>query len=683
MHTHPDDNLLFQYISAEISAEHASELETHTEECDGCFEKLRSLIYLKRNFFNVWQTLSLDEIMHVERGIEESQQSDGVPQEPVRSFSEKLRGALSAKRRVMPVLLAAAAVILIIMGNFASYFINSSKMYNHWVAAGVIERGTDLNRTIGRAELDGMLSRLAGAKVSPALPASDALSVKDGADAIKNAFNLEQEDRNELVKGLREDAALTGRNALKLIDKFAGELYSAQTKVSGRYRSLAVNTGGAILRDADIKGNLYLLQGIGEGEATLQNVKVAGKIYVLGGGMSSVILENASAEKMVVHKDNGRVRIFAKEGTVISSVILSSGAKLQIEGQAPEAFRAVKVTQAAPEGSELRLDGRFPDILVDAGRIKVNVENGVIGKLELSKNAAGAQVYIAKTSTVEKLTVNAPATVKGPGLVKTLDIRSRDVKLDVGTEKSGRPDKTDQTEKSDETGASDKTNITIVTNISNKFDKNDKTNKSEELPASSGTSAQSAGSAGLSAGSASAGGVEKQEPSSGIANPSRTDSPKLTESNTNLNDIRNSEINISNSNVDNSVSNSNNTANNYNGSQEITNKVNNSSATAVGDMDTILKQIEQQKTLKNKAMVDIKYIVTDRANNKPIKGAVVFVNGQANSLTDENGVAAFSVYPYAVNQIKVAKDGYTPYQENKSYSKAADDEVALDAAAKN
>ena len=652
MNVHPDENLLFYYVSGEMPAELGPVLEQHIEECDVCFERLKSLLFIKQHFSHLWQTLSLAEIMDLEREMQDTLPSAGIHEVVTTLLAKKPRKTWNRTRSTFPLLTAAAAVFFVLAGYIFLNLFNAPKSYDQWFAAGIVKSGTSLDLPVGRAELDEMLSGLAGTKVYSTISLSSALKVKDGADAIANVFHLEQDDRRAIMKGIKGDAALTYRNALGLIDNFAGELYSNQTVKSGMHLNFAVNASGAVLKDMNIKGNLYLLQGIGEGEATLQNVRVSGRIYVLGGGMGSVIFENSTAANVVVYKENGKVRLYAKQGTVLSSVMLGSGAKLQAESMTSDAFRRVRATSAMPEGSELILDGKFPDILVNAARIHVNIENGLTSKLELGKNATGTQVDIARNSVVELLTINAPSTVRGSGLVKTAEIRSSGVQLDVRTNKVNHIGYTGKT------GAS-------VTNSTQPSEKTGSPVSSGEAK-DDGIPVQSIISP-----------AEGNDNASVPVNSPDTASTVQTGDTSNLNAVQDSNINISNNNIDKSIQNSNNTTNNEDHSTEITNSDNNSSTVSVLDMDAIKKQIDQQAKLKNKAMIDIQCTVLDSAGQNLIQGVVVFVNGQAYAITAANGAAVFSVYPNTIITVKVVKDGYVPYQMSKSYTSIVVEEFQL------
>ena len=59
----------------------------------------------------------------------------------------------------------------------------------------------------------------------------------------------------------------------------------------------------------EIRGDLILAAGIGEGSVTLDNVVVRGRTIVNGGGKNSIIIKNSQLSDMIVIKYGGDVRL--------------------------------------------------------------------------------------------------------------------------------------------------------------------------------------------------------------------------------------------------------------------------------------------------------------------------------------------------------------------------------------
>lgn len=111
-----------------------------------------------------------------------------------------------------------------------------------------------------------------------------------------------------------------------------------------------MSAAGVTLKDSVITGNLYLTEGIVDGNVLLENVKVGGKIFVNGGGEHSIVLNDSSTAGMIIGKADGKLRIAAAGTTSLGNVRVRSGVKLEeAEGLTGEGF-----TQVIVEGSLLK-----------------------------------------------------------------------------------------------------------------------------------------------------------------------------------------------------------------------------------------------------------------------------------------------------------------------------------------
>ncbi len=86
-------------------------------------------------------------------------------------------------------------------------------------------------------------------------------------------------------KTFRPTNPITRAEAVKIITNASGNIIN----LAGEYSddaagNVLVNTSDVELKDMEIKGDLYLVEGIGEGDVILDNVVVEGNTYVRGGG---------------------------------------------------------------------------------------------------------------------------------------------------------------------------------------------------------------------------------------------------------------------------------------------------------------------------------------------------------------------------------------------------------------
>lgn len=222
------------------------------------------------------------------------------------------------------------------------------------VAAGIVKGdGNGLfkpDRKVSRQEAAVILSRAFELKARDGIAASRF----DDSDKIA-AWSMEAISamlEKGYVKGRLNNKfvpqdGITRAEAIKMIDNVMGELKNTGGTYSGEVKgNLVINTKGVNLRDTTIDGDLYITQGVGDGEVALDNVKVKGRTIIRGGGEHSIIINNSSLEGIVVvYKADGRIRIAAKGSTEISNIELNSGAKLQQEKGSGKGFGNVQIVK--------------------------------------------------------------------------------------------------------------------------------------------------------------------------------------------------------------------------------------------------------------------------------------------------------------------------------------------------
>ena len=229
---------------------------------------------------------------------------------------------------------------------------------------------------------------------------------------------------------------LTRAEALKIIDNILDGIVSAKgTYTKDASKSLLVNSKDVTLRNIEIAGDLYLAQGIGEGDVTLDGVKVDGRIVVLGGGENSIKLNNTTVGgSLLVLKEGGKVRIVASGSTEIAKVQVASGAILKEDELTGKGFGAVEVIEFKA-GESLVLDGDFDEVSIEVSDVTVEVTGGKVGKMTVADSAYYTQVNVATGATVNTLTLNAKTEVKGQGTVKEAFINADGVVIEKAPEK--------------------------------------------------------------------------------------------------------------------------------------------------------------------------------------------------------------------------------------------------------
>jgi hypothetical protein len=311
---------------------------------------------------------------------------------------------------------------------------------------------------ITKAVAAGIIQAKSGDKIGP----GDRLSRQEAARMIAAAFGWKAADLSRLGKfpdsgrvgspyrdavcALVEKGCISGRSGgllapldgttraevVKMLDMAMGELKNAKGTYTGNVKgNLVVNTRDVVLSNMTIGGDLYLTQGIGDGNVTLDGVTVKGKTIVSGGGMNSIHIRNSSlAGSLVVIKVGGQIRIVAEGSTVIDGVELRSGARLEESGLTGGGFGGVEILGIVEAGQQIILDGDFDRVGIEADHVGVEIAGGTVGSLEVASGADGAQIHVAQNAGIGNLTLGAAAAVTGQGTITSATINAPGVTLE-------------------------------------------------------------------------------------------------------------------------------------------------------------------------------------------------------------------------------------------------------------
>lgn len=179
--------------------------------------------------------------------------------------------------------------------------------YSKYIS-GVSDTSFMPDKTITRQEAATMLSRF--------LPESESgpeKSLSDYPDAslisswakeamaviVDKGYLTGHDDGN-----LSPRATLTRAEAAKII----GQILDNENIVR---ENISVHKTGDILKDKIYVGDITIEKSLGEGEATLKNISALSKVYILGGGVSTVNITDTVIIQLIVCKEGTRVRVLS------------------------------------------------------------------------------------------------------------------------------------------------------------------------------------------------------------------------------------------------------------------------------------------------------------------------------------------------------------------------------------
>jgi len=300
-----------------------------------------------------------------------------------------------------------------------------SKAYNAGIIQGDNKGNMNPQALITRQEAAVVVAKafkLEG-NASAAASFADSVAIAEWAKASVGAMKSEGYIAGKGGNKFAPVDSITRAETVKMINNTMGELISAAGTFSGnKSGNLVVNTKDVNLSNMTVKGNLYLTPGIGEGDLSLQNVKVTGTTFIEGGGPNSIKLENTVLGKLVISKKNGKVRVAFGKSSSAASIVVWSGASL--ENNADTALGPIVLQGSSDFSQTVTTKGAVSKLTI-AGKTKAVIANGNVSELLVAENAGDSEVTIEEDAVVANLTLDAAATVNGKGKIENAAIRAQ------------------------------------------------------------------------------------------------------------------------------------------------------------------------------------------------------------------------------------------------------------------
>ncbi|WEK54687.1 MAG: S-layer homology domain-containing protein [Candidatus Cohnella colombiensis] len=224
----------------------------------------------------------------------------------------------------------------------------------------------------------------------------------------------------------RAEFAQTLNNILKQYVRTAGVVTEV---VEG---NVMINKPGVTLDNVQVKGDLIIGDGVGDGEVTLNNVAVSGRLVVRGGGVNSIIIKgNSTVSNVIVARVDGAVSVKVQGDATVEVIYIDDGSDdVNVQGSIGSIeVKATGITVTA-------VNADIQDINLSGGNSKVVIDsNSKVNKIDVASGASNAQVDVA--GKVASITTAAPSTqISGKGDVAKVDVQAGATNAKVETPKT-------------------------------------------------------------------------------------------------------------------------------------------------------------------------------------------------------------------------------------------------------
>lgn len=166
--------------------------------------------------------------------------------------------------------------------------------------------------------------------------------------------------------------------------------------------NIIINVPGVALKNLAVKGDLIIGDGVGEGNVSIENVTITGRLVIRGGGENSILITgDSNVDSIIIAKVKGKVRVFTADGTEIGEVL-------------------------ADGSDDVILEGNFANIIIQSNNIVVNAVKAKIGEARIEGN--NSTLLVGAGSSVETVRVMGNnVTIEGTGSVDRVQVYSANV----------------------------------------------------------------------------------------------------------------------------------------------------------------------------------------------------------------------------------------------------------------
>ncbi len=150
--------------------------------------------------------------------------------------------------------------------------------------------------------------------------------------------------------------------------------------------NIMINSPGVTLKGLTVNGDLIIGDGVGDGDITLEQVKIKGNLIARGGGVHSIVIVGGGVEgKVVVAKVDGKIRVSVEGGADVEVIVIDDGK------------------------DDVIIEGTVGTVEITAPQIPIVVQNANIGNIEVATQGA-ANVTVAGNATVTNVVVGSGAS---------------------------------------------------------------------------------------------------------------------------------------------------------------------------------------------------------------------------------------------------------------------------------
>ena len=189
--------------------------------------------------------------------------------------------------------------------------------------------------------------------------------------------------------------------------------------VGERFSNALVNTSGVILKNLTLSGSLYVTEGVGDGDVTLENVVVRNTLFIRGGGAHSIHIVGGEYSAIVLDSATNTHNNISPD-TVIGRVQLNNSGSITM-GDATLTYSA--------ETGTTSVGGTIDGVVLNADSSSTVTLGGI--SIDIAPQTdAPPTLALEVGAVVKEIVTNGAATVVGEGKIDKMTVNSDGVIVD-------------------------------------------------------------------------------------------------------------------------------------------------------------------------------------------------------------------------------------------------------------
>ncbi|SDZ37987.1 HYR domain-containing protein, partial [Proteiniborus ethanoligenes] len=233
------------------------------------------------------------------------------------------------------------------------------------------------------------------AKKAVAIASSNQLITGYPDNTFKPSANTSRAEATAVLSKSIILANLAAKVDYSLIEK-SGK-YGPETGDEIVKGDVVIKAKDTILQNLVIKGDLTIAKEVGDGDVTLNNIKVEGKTYIRGGGIDSIHINGGEYREIIIERTiTGAARILTANVQRISITISEND-----------------------NGEDVILNGEIKTVTIKADGIKV-ISQGktTIDKIEVTRGLKDVKIELTEDTEVKEIILDSKVDVKGKGEIE-------------------------------------------------------------------------------------------------------------------------------------------------------------------------------------------------------------------------------------------------------------------------